>query len=180
MPQPKTALLVVDAQVGVLASIWESERVVENLQRLVAKARASGVPVVWVQHSDDELKYGSEAWKLAPPFVPAAGEVVVHKKYNSSFAETDLDQRLRALEVTRVVLGGAATNWCIRATAYAAVERGYDLTLIGDAHSTEPIKLADGRSVAAEWIVTDLNTVFQWLSVPKVRTEVKKTADVAF
>jgi nicotinamidase-related amidase len=124
---PKSALLMIDAQVGVLSSIWESQRVVGNLERLVSKARSAGVPVIWVQHSDDdELKYGSDAWKLAPNFVPSAAEFVVHKKYNSSFAETDLDRKLKTLCVSRLILAGALTNWCIRSTAYAAVDRGYN------------------------------------------------------
>jgi hypothetical protein len=62
----------------------------------------------------------------------------------------------------------------------AQVERGYDLTLVSDAHSTEPLKLPDGRTVPAESIVADLNAVFQWVSAPDVRTEVKTTAEVAF
>jgi nicotinamidase-related amidase len=177
----KSALLVVDAQVGVLSSVWESDRVVRNLEKLVTKARSADVPVIWIQHSDDdELKFGSAAWKLAPTFSPDSAEIVVHKKYNSAFAATDLDQKLRALGVSRLVLAGALTNWCIRSTAYAAVERGYDLALVSDAHSTAPLLLPNGNTVPAESIVTELNTVFQWVSVPNVRTEVEKTDDVAF
>lgn len=147
----------------------------------MSTARSAGVPVIWVQHSDnDELKYGSESWKLAPKFVPNAAEFIVHKKYNSSFAETDLDTRLKSLGVSRLILAGAATNWCIQSTAYAAVDRGYNLLLVSDAHSTESLKLRDGKTVPAESIVADLNAVFEWVSVPNVRTEVKKTADVAF
>jgi nicotinamidase-related amidase len=177
----KSALLIVDAQVGVVSSVWESQRVVSNLEKLVSKARSAGVPVIWVQHSDDdELKYGSENWKLAPNFVPTAAELIVHKKYNSSFANTDLDQRLKTFGVSRLVLAGALTNWCLRSTAYAAIERGYNLALVSDAHSTESMKLPDGKTVPAETIVADLNAVFEWVSVPNVRTEVKKTAEVAF
>jgi nicotinamidase-related amidase len=177
----KSALLVVDAQVGVLSVIWESQRVVRNLEKLVANARSAGVPVIWIQHSDNnELKFGSAAWKLAPNFSPKSAEIVVHKKYNSSFAATDLDPKLKALGVSRIVLAGALTNWCIRSTAYAAVDRGYDLTLVSDAHSTESLELPNGNTVPAESIVTELNTVFQWVSVPDVHTEVRKTDDVAF
>jgi nicotinamidase-related amidase len=177
----KSALLVVDAQVGVFSSIWESKRVIDNLEKLVGKARSAAVPVIWVQHSDDdELKYGSRGWKLAPNFVPTAAEIVIHKKYNSSFASTDLDQRLQALGISRIVLAGAATNWCIRSTAYAAVDRGYNLALVSDAHSTESLKLPDGKTVPAESIVAELNAVFAWVSVPNVRIEVRKTTDVAF
>jgi nicotinamidase-related amidase len=179
--RPKSALLVVDAQVGVLSTIWESKRVIGNLEKLVGEARSAGVTVIWVQHSDgDELKYRSQDWKLAPNFVPTTAEIVIHKKYNSSFASTDLDQRLRALGVSRIVLAGALTNWCIRSTAYAAVDRGYNLALVSDAHSTVPLKLPDGKTVPAESIVADLNAVFEWISVPNVRTEVRKAADVAF
>jgi nicotinamidase-related amidase len=176
----KSALVVVDAQVGVLASVWESTRVINNLESLVRKARSAGVPVIWVQHSDKELQYGTEPWNLAPNFVPLASEVVIHKNYNSSFADTELDERLKSIGVTRIVLAGAASNWCIRATAYAAVDRGYHLTLVGDAHSTEPIQLADGKVVAAEAIVADLNTVFQFFSAPVVSTEVVTTQAVSF
>lgn len=177
---PKSALVVVDAQVGVLAPIWESARVVGNLERLVAKARSEKTLIVWVQHSDDELKFGSDAWKLAPSLVPAATEITVHKKYNSSFAGTNLDQQLRSQGVSRIVLAGAATNWCIRATAYAAVDRGYNLAIVSDAHSTESMQFKDGRVVSAESIVTDLNVVFKWLSAPNVKTEVLETAGVGF
>ena len=65
----RSALLVVDAQVGVLSSIRESKRVIGNLEKLVRNARSAGVPVFWIQHSDDgELKYGSDGWKFAPTF----------------------------------------------------------------------------------------------------------------
>lgn len=177
----KSALLVVDAQVGVVSSIWESQRVLRNLETLVSKARSEGVAVIWVQHADDdELKFGSEGWKLAANFVPTPSELVIHKKYNSSFADTDLDRRLKALGVARLVLAGALTNWCIRSTAYAAVDRGYDLALVGDAHSTGDLKLPDGKTVPAASIVADLNAVFQWISVPNVRTDVKTTAEIEF
>ena len=177
----KSALLVVDAQVGVLSSIWESTRVIGNLEKLVGKASSAGVPVIWVQHSDDdELKYGSEGWEIAANFVPTTAEIVIHKKYNSSFASTVLDQRLKALGVSRIVLAGALTNWCVRSTAYAAVDRGYNLALVSDAHSTQSLKFPDGTTVPAESIVADLNAVFEWVSVSNVRTEVRKTADIAF
>ncbi|MBR7746895.1 cysteine hydrolase family protein [Undibacterium baiyunense] len=177
----KSALLIVDAQVGVMSSVWESQRVVNNIEKLVSKARSAGVPVIWVQHSDnDELKFGSANWKLLPNFVPTSEELIIHKKYNSSFAGTDLEKRLRALGASRLVLAGALTNWCIRSTAYAALERGYHLVLASDAHSTESLKLPDGKTVPAESIVAELNSVFSWVSAPRVRTEVERTNNVRF
>ena len=105
---------------------------------------------------------------------------MIHKRYNSAFAHTDLDQKLKTLGVSRIVLAGAMTNWCIRSTAYAAIDRGYDLTLVSDAHSTESLKLADGKTVPTESIVADLNAVFAWVSAPNAHTQVRKTTDVEF
>ncbi len=133
----RSALVVVDAQVGVLGPLWKSQRLVANLERLVTKTRTAGSLVVWVQNFDDELPFGSDPWKFPPNFVPAPNEVVIHEKHNSSFASTDLGQTLRSRNIGRVVLAGAATNWCIRATAYAAEDRSYNLTLVGDANSTK-------------------------------------------
>jgi nicotinamidase-related amidase len=160
----KTVLLVVDVQKGVMAEAWDAQRVVGNISRVVDRARAGGVPVIWVQHDDDELVRGSESWDLE--LAPAAGEPVVHKSFNSSFEQTDLEEELSRSGATRIALAGAATNWCIRATAYAALERGYDLTLISDAHTTGNLELGDGLTVNAEDIVTELNVVMQWVSYP--------------
>jgi nicotinamidase-related amidase len=174
----KTAVLVVDAQVGVLASVWQREAVVGRIEHLVRKARAAGVAVLWLRHGDDELKRGSAPWQLAPPFVPAAGEPVIDKRFNSSFAATDLQQHLAAAGARRVVLAGAATNWCIRATAYAALERGYDLAVAADAHSTEDLPLGDGRRIAAADIVAEFNAVIRWTSAPQSTVEVAAVADL--
>ncbi len=176
----KTALVVVDAQVGILGSAWDSKRIVGNIETLVSKARSSGTPVFWVHHSDQELKYGSDAWRLLPNFKVEPTDHVIHKKYNSSFAETDLEQKLRDVGAKRLVLAGALTNWCIRATAYSAIERGYDLAVASDGHSTENLEPSPGKVIAANDIIDEFNSVMRWLSVPKVRIEVKSTGEVTF
>ena len=117
----KGVLLVVDVQVGVMAEAWDSERIAKNVARAVERARAAGVPVVWVQHSDEELPYGSPQWQWVPELVPAEGETLIHKKFNSSFEQTELENELATLGATHIALAGAATNWCIRATAYGAL-----------------------------------------------------------
>ncbi len=110
-------LLVVDVQVGVMGESWDSDRIIKNVASAVARARAEGVPVVWVQHSDEELLYGSPQWQWVPELAPAKGEPLIHKKFNSSFEQTQLEDELAKLGATHVVLAGASTNWCIRATA---------------------------------------------------------------
>ena len=133
----KIVLAVVDVQVGVMKDAWDAQRVIENIAVAVERARSAGVPVVWVQHSSQELPSGSAQWQWVPELVPAQGEVLVPKNYNSSFEKTSLDSELARFGATHIVLAGAATNWCIRATAYGALDRGYDLTLVKDAHTTD-------------------------------------------
>ena len=162
----RSVLLVVDVQVGVVSGTWEGDRVVDKVASAVDRARAADVPVVWVQHSDEELPHGSSDWQLTPGLTPAAGEPVVHKHYNSSFEETTLEEELQRIGATHVFLAGTATNWCVRATAYGALDRGYDLTLIGDAHTTENLELADGRIIQAADVVAELNAVMRWISFP--------------
>jgi nicotinamidase-related amidase len=156
----------VDAQVGVLRDAWDAQRVIKNIGIAVEKARGQGAPVIWVQHSDDELIHGSPDWQLVPGLVPAEGEMRLDKHFNSAFEHTSLEETLARLGATRIVLVGAATNWCVRATAYGALDRGYDLTLIADAHTTETIELENGIRVEAEKIVRELNIAMTWLSYP--------------
>jgi nicotinamidase-related amidase len=160
------ALLVVDVQVGVMKNAWEVPRIVGNVVRAVERARAQHVPVIWVQHSDQDLPEGCAAWQWVPELVPAPGEFRVHKHFNSAFEQTGLEGELARLGVTRIVLAGAATNWCIRATAYGALERGYDLTLVRDAHTTEPMDLDDGTRIEAPVVIRELNIAITWLRYP--------------
>lgn len=176
----KTALLVVDVQTGVIASAWERDRVVANVARAVDRARAAGVPVVWVQHHDDELKRGSAEWQWAPELEPLASESRVDKQHNSSFEETPLLALLDELGVSHIVLAGAATNWCIRATAYGALERGFDLTLVGDAHTTSDMQIEPGRVVEARAAVDDLNAAMRWVSYPGRKNSVVSSAELTF
>lgn len=161
-----TVLLVVDVQAGVLRDCWQRERVVQNVARTVALARSQGVPVLWVQHADAELVQGSTSWQWAPPLAPGDGEPVVAKRFNSAFEQTALDAELARLGASHIVLAGAATNWCIRATAHGALERGYDVTLVKDAHTTESLQLEAGRTIDAADVVEELNVAMSWLSYP--------------
>lgn len=179
-PARRPALLVVDVQVGVVAEAWDAPRIVANVARTVDRAREAGVPVLWVQHGDEELPPGSPAWQWVPELQPRAGEPRIDKRHNSSFEGTDLEATLGLLGVGHLVLAGAATNWCIRATAYAALERGYDLTLVGDAHTTGAIELGPGRRIEARDIVDELNVAMRWLSYPGRRNGVVDTAALDF
>jgi len=176
----KAALLIVDVQVGVMRNVWEAPRIVNNINTVVDKARKEGVPVIWVQHADEELVYGSPDWQLPPELSPAEVETRIDKHYNSSFEETNLDAVLAALDISHIVLAGAATNWCIRATAYGALDRGYDLTLIRDAHTTGAIELENGGAIEAADIIRELNIGMTWVSYPGRTNSTASSAEVEF
>jgi nicotinamidase-related amidase len=176
----KAALLVVDTQVGVMRELWDSPRIIGNLSRAVTRARDNGIPVVWVLHSAKHLPKGSPDWQLVPGLTREEGESVIDKEHNSAFEGTGLEQELARLGVSHIYLGGAATNWCIRATAYAALDRGYDLTLIADAHTTADMETEEGTRIPAQNIAWELNTVIAWLTYPNRRSESAPTADIDF
>ena len=176
----RSALLVVDVQVGVMKEAWEAPRVVRQIARAVERARAAGVPVVWVQHVNDEMPAGSAPWRWVPELVPAPGEPLVGKHFNSAFEQTALEAELATLSTTHLVLAGAESSWCIRATAYAALERGYDLTLVKDAHTTVPMALADGRRIEPAQVVDELNIAMTWLRYPGRRNATATAEEVDF
>jgi nicotinamidase-related amidase len=176
----KGVLLVVDVQVGVVRDAWDAGRIVRNVARAVERARAQGVPVIWVQHSSDELARGSPQWQWAPELAPRQGEPLIHKQFNSSFEQTTLEEELARLGATHIALAGAATNWCIRATAYGALDRGYDLTLIKDAHTTASIDLGKGETIEASGVIRELNIAMTWLNYPGRKNGTAMAEEVDF
>jgi nicotinamidase-related amidase len=137
--RPNTALLVVDVQNGVVEGAHQRDEVVANVGSLVEKARRERVPVVWVQHSSAALPKGSDSWRIVPELTPDMSEPLVEKEYGDSFEETTLETVLSGLGVGRLLVAGAQTDACIRSTLHGALVRGYDATLVGDAHTTEDL-----------------------------------------
>jgi nicotinamidase-related amidase len=135
--RPNTALLVVDVQNGVVEGAHERDAVVANVGSLVEKARREEVPVVWVQHSDEGIVKGSDDWRIVPELAPGDAEPLVEKSYADSFENTTLEKVLSGLGVGRLVVVGAQTDECVRSTLHGALVRGYDTTLVSDAHTTE-------------------------------------------
>ena len=137
--RPNTALLVIDVQNGVVEGAHERDAVVANVGSLVEKARQEHVPVVWVQHNDAQLERGSDNWRIVPELKRDDAEPLVEKSYGDSFEDTNLEKVLSGLGVGRLVVAGAQTDQCIRSTLHGAVTRGYDATLVSDAHTTEDL-----------------------------------------
>ena len=137
--RPNTALIVIDVQNGVVGGAHERDAVVANIASLVDKARQASVPVVWVQHNDGNLERGSDNWQLVPELKRDDSEPLVEKSYADSFEDTTLEQVLGDLSIGRLIVSGAQTDECIRSTLHGAIARGYDATLVSDAHTTEDL-----------------------------------------
>ena len=122
----ETALLVIDVQNGVVEGAHERDAVVANVGSLVEKARRERVPVVWVQHSGEQLARGSDDWHIVRELTPGDAEPLIAKNYGDSFEDTTLETVLSGLAVGRLVVVGAETDACIRSTLHGAFVRGYD------------------------------------------------------
>jgi nicotinamidase-related amidase len=134
--RPSTALLVVDVQNDVVDGAHEIDAVLVRVGELVERARSERVPVVWVQHSDDHIEKGSEGWRIVSELAPGEDEPIIHKEYGDAFEDTALETVLEGLGVGRLVVTGAETDACVRSTLHGALVRGYDTTLVSDAHTT--------------------------------------------
>jgi nicotinamidase-related amidase len=176
--RPNTALLVVDVQNGVVEGAHERDAVVANVGRLVDKARREGVPVVWVQHSDEELASGSDDWRIVPELTPGDAEPHVEKNYGDSFEATTLETVLSGLEVGRLVVAGAETDACIRSTLHGAFARGYDATLVSDAHTTGN-KTAWGAP-PPDQVIAHTNLYWTYQTAPGRTAGTAETKDVDF
>ena len=173
-----TALLVIDAQNGVLASAHRRDPLVANIATLVDRARAEAVPVVWVQHSSDELPIDSEVWQIVPALAPANGEAVIRKEYGDSFEATDLEQVLAGAGIGHLVVVGAQTDVCVRSTLHGGFTRGYDATLVSDAHTTED--LTEWGAPPPAQVIAHTNLYWSLQTAPGRTGKVVPTADVEF
>ena len=176
--RPKTALLVIDVQNGVVDGNHERDAVVANVGSLVAKARRENVPVVWVQHSDNGLARGTDKWRIVPELNPGDAEPLVEKNYGDSFEDTSLENVLSGLEVGRLVVVGAQTDMCIRSTLHGAFARGYDATLVSDAHTTED-QTAWGAP-PPEQVIAHTNLYWRYQTAPGRTAGTVETKDVDF
>jgi nicotinamidase-related amidase len=173
-----TALMVIDVQNGVMAGAYNRDGVIANITTLVNRARTEGVPVVWVQHSSGELPVGSDQWQYVPELPRRDSEPLIHKEYGDSFEATDLESVLAGLGVGHLVVAGAQTDACVRSTLHGAVARGYDATLVGDAHTTED--LTEWGAPPPEMVISHTNLYWSWQKAPGRAGDVVDTVDVDF
>ncbi len=162
--RPNTALLVIDVQNDVVGGAYGRDAVVATIGSLVEQARHEDVAVIWVQHSDDGLERGSDGWQIVPELVPGESEPLVEKRFGDAFEDTALESVLSELSVGRLVVVGAHTDACIRSTLHGAFVRGYDTTLVGDAHTTEDT--TEWGAPPPEAVIAHTNLYWSYESAP--------------
>lgn len=136
------------------------------------------MPVIWVEHSDAGMPEGSDEWQYVPELVRKDSEPLVHKKFGDSFEDTELENILAHAGLGRLVVAGAETDACIRSTIHGAFARGYDVTLVGDAHTTNDYS-ADGAPTP-DLVIAHANLCWNGQRAPGRTGGVTTTADVTF
>ncbi|MER6326598.1 cysteine hydrolase family protein [Streptomyces coelicoflavus] len=178
---PTAALLVIDMQNTTVALAHRAVETVAAIAGLSERARAAGVPVVTVRQQDAGMVPGTEGWRVVPELAPREGEPVVDKMTPDSFLGTGLDETLRALGVTEVIVTGFATEVCVDTTARQALSRGYDLVVVADGHTTSVRTGAETDGlVPADHSIAHCNTVYRIMGWPGRRIRVRAAADVDF
>lgn len=175
----RSALLVIDVQVGIMKTAYQGQEVTERIAGLVNQAREANVPVVWVQHSDEELILNSPEWQLPSELVPAEGEPRVFKNYRNSFEATDLEKVLEGLDAGHLYICGAESNHCVRFTTQGALDRGYDVTFISDAHTTTGFEW-NGMVIDAKQVIDEQNTNFWGMELPGRSVRAVPSAELKF
>ncbi|MBW4030487.1 MAG: isochorismatase family protein [Acidobacteria bacterium] len=174
----RTALLVVDVQNAVMRDACDRDAVVANIVDLVERARRQNAPVVWVQHCDEGLVKGSDEWRIVPELTPDDAEALIEKSYGDSFEDTVLESVLADLGIGRLVVAGAQTDACIRSTLHGAFVRGYDTTLVSDAHTTED--QSEWGAPPPEAVIAHTNLYWKYQTAPGRTAGTTDTVSVDF
>jgi nicotinamidase-related amidase len=172
-----TALLVIDMQIGLVDGACQAAAVLDRIADLMDRARRARVPVIHVQHNHATwapLKAGAPTWHLHPRVAPLEGERVIAKTASDCFHETPLQEELRRLGITHLVVTGMQTEFCVDTTCRRAISLGLDVTLVSDAHTTVD------AAFPAELIIRYHNAVLPRLAHPSHHVAVRPSGDVTF
>jgi len=176
----RTALLVIDMQIAVVEDGWDRDGVITRIGQVIRAARAGGVPVVYIQHDEPgsgDLDRGSDGWQVRPEIAPEATDPLVFKQYPDAFADTTLEATLEQLGIGHLILTGAQSDGCVRATSYGALQAGYDITLVSDAHTTSDRPTGD-TIIPADMIVAHVNLANPFIAYPNTSSRVVSHTEV--
>ncbi|MGW3938753.1 cysteine hydrolase family protein [Streptomyces phaeochromogenes] len=151
-----SVLVMIDCQNTYRQGVMRLEGVEEALAeatRLLARARAAGIPVVHVMHDAGEgspYDITAPIGRISEEVAPRPGEPVIVKTFPSSFFRTDLNERLGTTGRGDLVLAGFMTHMCVDSTARDAFNLGYRPTIVASATATRELAAPDGTTVPAE------------------------------
>jgi len=176
--RPNAALVVIDVQHDVVAQAHDRDGVVQRINELVDRARAANVPVIWVQHEDDDLPSDTPGWQLASELTRHDDETLVRKSHRDAFEATSFEDELASADVGTLVVVGAQTDFCVRSTIHGAFARGYDTVLVSDAHTTDDLS-AHGLPTPDQ-VIAHTNMYWRGQNAPGRHAGVVTAAEVTF
>jgi nicotinamidase-related amidase len=176
----RNALLIIDVQVGLVQLMPPEIRtsVLPRIENLLSRARASGTPVIYIQHDGAKghpLESQTQGWQIHPSIKPLGSEPVVRKRESDSFFETTLQQELERRGITRLIIAGGMTEYCMDTTCRRATSLGYDVTLASDAHLT-----GDNGVLSAANIIAHHNFVLDGFGAGDHVIKARPTDQIAF
>lgn len=157
---PKRALIVIDVQNeyfdGALPiSDPPPQESLANIGRAMDAASAAGIPVIVVQHGDDDpestsFRTGSPAWELRPEIAGRSRDELVEKTFPGSFTGTRLESILQSAGIDTVAITGYMTHMCVDTTSRQAAHRGYAVEILRDATGTLALENSGGAASGEE------------------------------
>jgi len=180
-----TALVVIDVQKALTQSqdptrpaVWKLDETLENMEKLIARARESGAEVIYVQHhslTDPFLQRGAPGFDFEPRIAPIDGDNIVNKQVCDVYAETDLAEQLHQRNIDHYVTCGIQSDYCVDMATKGGLSRGFIVTLASDAHTTW-----SNGVLTAQQIIDHHNQNVAHMSGPNARVLVKPTAEITF
>jgi nicotinamidase-related amidase len=152
-----TALLVIDAQTGIIEGpsigpVYKKNEVLDIMKKVILRARNLQFPIIYIQ----DLDVGNDNPKeheIHPEISPLSSDLVIKKKATNAFFQTNLQESLQEMGVEHLVIIGVKTEYCVDTTSRTATSLGFDVTLVGDGHST-----TDNQVLHAEQIIAHHNS----------------------
>ncbi|KYQ93849.1 isochorismatase hydrolase [Tieghemostelium lacteum] len=179
MANKDTALIIIDVQMdyfpGGKWQLKDTDKALANVKKVLQKFRDASIPVIHIQHLAPEsfpfFNRGTKGADIHPEVKPLATEPVIEKEHANSFKDTTLLETLKAKGIKNLVITGMMTHNCVDSTTRAAVDLGYQCTLLGDATSSRDLQLQDGTVVPADQVKSSFLAALGWAFAKLVNTD---------
>lgn len=138
----QTALILIDVQLNMFDPknpVHDAPVFLERFKKLLWLSRASGTQVVFIQNNGgvgDPDEPRTEGWLLHPELEIGPSDILIHKNQPDGFQGTSLEAKLNQLGIKKLIIAGLQSEYCVSANCQKAVEQGFEVILVADAHST--------------------------------------------